>query len=530
MGIPGIFNVIARKRRGLAREIRAEAFGRETFAAALRGAHSDPRARVRSLCFDFNALVHECIREGGAGEGDGDGHAGWERIVERAAAELDRIVDAVAPEGPVFLAADGVAPVAKMVQQRERRFRAASRPRAPGVFDRNRITPGTDFARLMDARFAEHCSARPGYIYSGTGVPGEGEHKIAERLDEARRSRGSEGAPGEEAGGAVDVVYGADADMYVIMAVRGLEFSVLRRSQCGSELTLVNAPRIVEAAFNSPDNFAVAMCLLGNDFLPPISCLRVSDAWLARLDALSRDLALLTRGPDGRALGVDRAALGALAARLAETEDSDFRSADADYWSRDPPRRGDRESEEDWEADNYPLLNKDPLFRSIRPGTPGWRMRMYRVWGRDSVAVDGWGRARDFADGVSWVVGYYSGRISCSGGDGPGEARVPSWFYPHFCPPSDMASVLSAAQPAAGGAERAAGVDGTLLVGPGEALAFVMPLGWEGVPRDYLHPRTARTSTYLCRKAWHCRTLLPLPVSLGDIAARGGEEGGGAAA
>lgn len=131
----------------------------------------------------------------------------------------------VQPSKVLYLAVDGVAPRAKMNQQRSRRFRSAkdaerlaselnARDQAAAVyngaakqagqsqlkvFDSNCITPGTDFMLKLSFALQKWVSFKMEsdlfwkssdcvVIVSGPDVPGEGEHKVMDFIRETRQA------------------------------------------------------------------------------------------------------------------------------------------------------------------------------------------------------------------------------------------------------------------------------------------------------------------------------------------------------
>lgn len=175
---------------------------------------------------------------------------------------IDRIFAMVRPRKLLFMAIDGVAPRAKMNQQRSRRFRAAKERRerdekeaqireevsgqpatddkeddedtpanGGSSFDSNCITPGTKFMALVASSIryyiVERMNREPAWkqvkvIFSDASVPGEGEHKI---VDYIRRQR----LDPDHNPNTKHVIYGLDADLIMLsMATHEPYFSVLR--------------------------------------------------------------------------------------------------------------------------------------------------------------------------------------------------------------------------------------------------------------------------------------------------------------
>lgn len=169
---------------------------------------------------------------------------------------VDKMYKFVKPTTVLYLAVDGVAPRAKMNQQRSRRFRSAkeaevlaaeitqrenfsgreSQENKATVFDSNCITPGTDFMLKLSLalnKWVEYKLKTDSFwqegatvILSGPDVPGEGEHKVMEFVRESqlayeeRRQNNGQATTTENVEeadlykpGATHVLYGLDADL-----------------------------------------------------------------------------------------------------------------------------------------------------------------------------------------------------------------------------------------------------------------------------------------------------------------------------
>ncbi|XP_066564955.1 5'-3' exoribonuclease 1 isoform X2 [Amia ocellicauda] len=195
-----------------------------------------------NLYLDMNGIIHQCSHPN-----DEDVHfrISEEKIFADIFHYLEVLFRIIKPRKVFFMAVDGVAPRAKMNQQRGRRFRSAKEAEekikkalekgevlpTEARFDSNCITPGTDFmARLQEQlMYFVHNKLNTDKSWQGVNVylsghetPGEGEHKIMEFIR-------SENAKAGHDTNTRHCLYGLDADLIMLgLTSHEPHFSLLR--------------------------------------------------------------------------------------------------------------------------------------------------------------------------------------------------------------------------------------------------------------------------------------------------------------
>ncbi len=274
MGIPSYYRKLARTVKGLYCE----------------------RPQLDWLLMDYNCLIYQVLRNMPPYTGVIGGED-WERNFINEVINYTGSVMSTAnvAESRVYIAIDGVVPLAKMRQQRMRRFRSivlAKEEEAAGLrngksWDTNAITPGTAFMRsLADAL---RC-AFPSATISDTEELGEGEHKVMSFM---------RGLPSRQN----VAIYGLDGDLFVLgllnnqMFCSGMTIYFLREEEVkGSdetELVWLSLNTLKGALLGEKDatidgqtwllEYALAMTILGNDFVPNGLGLRIKEDGHERL-------------------------------------------------------------------------------------------------------------------------------------------------------------------------------------------------------------------------------------------------------
>jgi len=289
----------------------------ERYPMSLQSIGTRSPVEYDTLFLDMNSVIHNCAHPFSASELN---VLSMEEISAKTFRYISLLVSTIQPRKMLYMAVDGVAPRAKMNQQRSRRFKAARDAEEAvralreagsavpqGILDTNAISPGTEFmAELMTnlQNFILHKQAtdplwaRIEVVFSGHSAPGEGEHKIMEYL-RVMRSRPDYDPKLRHC------MYGTDADL-ILLSLVSYEpfFSILReetltttafkqdRKDIPQPFQLLHVPIIREyltsdfQPFFPPgmfqidrlvDDFVFMMCLVGNDFLPNLPNISIAE-------------------------------------------------------------------------------------------------------------------------------------------------------------------------------------------------------------------------------------------------------------
>lgn len=190
---------------------------------------------VESFFMDLNGLLHpQCFKVL-------DEHPHYKNLVElekkmvqQCIQYIDEILDYVKPSKLVYLAVDGVAPMAKIKQQRYRRYKSVSdrylfnrikakhnQPKTKS-WNNSAITPGTIFLDKVKNAILDYCEMKMKQvnykiIFSSGNTPGEGEHKLIHFI----RTHGFKNY----------LIYGLDADLiFLSLATQKNNISLLREA------------------------------------------------------------------------------------------------------------------------------------------------------------------------------------------------------------------------------------------------------------------------------------------------------------
>ena len=246
MGIPFYFASLMRKHKNILRKL-------------VQGDN------CTNLCLDSNSIIYDIVRTIQSGVDDFE-----EQLIKAVCAKLDEYLDLVKPKR-VYIAFDGPPPMAKMKQQRERRYKGKT-DGPIGGWDTVQITPGTTFMLKLDEalkmHFKDHDERYAFFKLSTSAEPGEGEHKLFEWL----RTDTPDGST---------FIYGLDSDL-IILALHHLKYSqdIFMMREFKEEMKLLDISMLatqIEQVIGAGKlfDYIFMVFFLGNDFLPHFPALNL---------------------------------------------------------------------------------------------------------------------------------------------------------------------------------------------------------------------------------------------------------------
>lgn len=469
------------------------------------------------LCFDFNCLVYRCIHAPSMkdlvvpGPGEGEALDAWEdSLLQEVRRTVKEVWDEAGRPKLVYIAVDGVVPMAKIRQQRVRRFKSAYLRRGcvgGNTWDTNSITPGTRFmtklGNLLVAMKKEQGGQGRGWTISTSDEPGEGEHKIMKWL---RASKTSETV----------CIYGLDADLILLSMLTGETISntnlwlMREKQEFGSAASTV-VDGVQEYTFMNLEefktklgvqgrhevlNYVGLMSLMGNDFLPHSITHKLNDdghdCVIGELREMRRSGEWLVDSEGVLVCGV----LHKICKNWSNSEES--RVLLMIHKKQEQARRGVGKGMD--VSEGLPLQwNVERVFLDPGAGlSKSWRSE---YWKFIHPFADREHLCGEYLYGLQWILDYYTGQKEVN----------TSWLFPAWIPPlwSDLEKYLFGVSVSISVSVSSGSVSGSSSAGaaeriqeaqiqPAEQLAMVLPLESWGLVQD----RNLRKLPFLAPQLW----------------------------
>lgn len=379
---------------------------------------------ITNLYIDANGIIYEAVAK----------HDNPVDIVNFVIYKLTSLIDFFHPTKLVYIAFDGVAPVSKLDQQRERRFKKRYDVPSdnPTAFNTIEITPGTQFMKYLNDTLTLHFLEIPKVIYSGCMEVGEGEHKILNYM------RSNVGVLSTE----TNVIYGLDADLIMLalnvsdiipkifLAREAPHFvSTVDKTLEPNTIYLLDISELGHTLYTDTKctikDYILACFLLGNDFLPHFPAINIRTGGVHKiLDTFvaARNIVNPTTQQ------IDWVQFGTYLSQLAMNEKT--------YIQNELNLRGASQK------NYYPSRTKEELAlkllmlptyereleKKINPSVPGWEIRYYSLLfnvPHTKVTKSFIKHAcLEYLYGLEWTYKYYGG--TCP------DWR---WTYPYYYPP-----------------------------------------------------------------------------------------------
>jgi len=436
MGIPSYFSYIVKNHSKIIRKFECSTI------------------QIHNLYLDCNSIIYDAVHNidfSNLIESDVD------TIIKAVCNKIDEYILLLKPKNNVFIAFDGVAPVAKLDQQRSRRYkslyqntitRSIFKSVKTDPWNTTAITPGTVFMRKLNEKIYNKYKLPKNYnvdkiIISGSDEPGEGEHKLFEYIRTFPEQHKEFNT----------IIYGLDADL-IILSINHLPITnniyLFRETphfikSINSELEpnasyLMDIPELANVITLNMNNDIelttiqqknriydyIFLCFfLGNDFMPHFPSVNIRtggvdkmiNAYKATIGGTEDNLT------DGTKIYWKN--VRKLVQYLADNEEEFIKTE-----TKQRDRREKNTMSEETPEDKFKKFESIPVFertieKYINPFKANWQVRYYKSL--FNIDIDDDRRKQictNYLEGLEWTMKYYT--------NGCADWR---WCYNHNYPP-----------------------------------------------------------------------------------------------
>jgi len=396
--------------------------------------------QIDNLYLDCNSIIYDAVHTidfNNLKESD------VRTILRIVCNKIDEYISLLKPTNNVYIAFDGVAPVAKLDQQRTRRYksvyqssltRSIMKNTGTDPWNTTAITPGTAFMRTLNETLYAHYADASKYnveqlIVSCSDEPGEGEHKLFQYIRDFPQEHQNKNT----------VIYGLDADL-IMLSINHLPLAPtiylyretpqfiqsLNPDLDPNEGYLLDIPLLaetIEEDMNTSTNNKqthtcsriydyIFLCFfLGNDFLPHFPAINIRTGGIDKMISAYKSTIAGTSNilTDGKNIYWNN--VRTLVLFLSNNEDEWFK---IETKMRNKRERSTLLLAEDTPENKLKKLDSLPLYdrtleKYIDPFKPDWETRYYKALFR--ISINDKHREKistNYMEGLEWTMKYYT--------------------------------------------------------------------------------------------------------------------------
>jgi 5'-3' exonuclease len=427
---------------------------------------------IQNLYFDANCLFHpKCFDILKLYSNITDNDKLEELMIKRILQYIEYIIKFVQPSELIYIAVDGVAPVAKINQQRKRRYKSvidikySEQLNEKYKLNKNTqwsnivITPGTNFMNKLDIAIINNFKNNKKVIYSSFKECGEGEHKIIRYIKKNTQNKRN-------------VIYGLDADLiFLAMSAHSIdkEIFLLREVQqikntqhiltedVSEPLCYLSINNVIityneyilnklkenedfieldlKKKYDFSKDFIILCFMLGNDFIPNIPSINIRVEGIEYITEAYCKMFEYTQQYIYSNNKINWDCLKFIYDYLGSSEDEYFKITYIDYKKRIQNKKCNVESEYDkeiWEHDNLRNIKNEDFIQLGKGDKIEYKFRYYehnfntRINQQNMINKI----CKNYLNIIEWITKYYF------------DIEMPSWQYCYYFNNSPFASDL----------------------------------------------------------------------------------------